>query len=564
MCGSGNLLDSLIRYGLESNNVLGIEIDPQYASLNHPYKVFNSDAFKPDLYSNLETPFDLVISNPPYVRYQDINKNVSGVERIGSREIKTNLKKIITSFNHLDKTEKTALIDLVDSYSGLSNLAIPCWILCMALVSPGGTLSLVVPETWLTREYAIPLKQTLLQLFDVRFLVVDNSPSWFNDAEAKTNLIVLKKKTDLKNHKMCKISLDRKAMGERSIIEFAKIENKKGDEIIDYIISNRIPSFTENISLEYLDQNTLSNDGNIIEIILSKEGISIDNSFVSLESLGLHISQGLRTGANIFFHVRLVENNLMNSIVFSMFDKKSHLISNEYLRPLIKHIKEKPDDLFISSDSTNDRLLYIQQEIEKNSELYSYIEFVKRTSIKVKGKETTVPALSAVRVNESGSRRWYMLPVLKPRHIPELFVPRIIYQNLNCYMNDGNVVDANFITIHLDNHSRIDKFAAFALLNSTWVKFCAEVLGTRFSAGALKLEAIQIKKIPMPDFSENQYSLLSEYGKLLLSDRNIISKIDNLIYNTISKNNGKHVSNIINSLLSNMVINRSRDRDNNQ
>lgn len=67
-------------------------------------------------------------------------------------------------------------------------------VLCASLVKAGGILAMVVPETWLNREYAKPIQYLLLKTFDVLTIARDVNACWFDNALVRTCLIVAKKK----------------------------------------------------------------------------------------------------------------------------------------------------------------------------------------------------------------------------------------------------------------------------------------------------------------------------------------------------------------------------------
>ena len=54
-------------------------------------------------------------------------------------------------------------------------------------------LAMVVPETWLSRDYAAPIQYLLLKCFRVETVAIDTNASWFPEAPVKTCLIVAKR-----------------------------------------------------------------------------------------------------------------------------------------------------------------------------------------------------------------------------------------------------------------------------------------------------------------------------------------------------------------------------------
>ena len=103
-----------------------------------------------------EKGWDLVITNPPYVRYQ-LQTDDNSVMPTGNT-IRNNLFALLNKLPYLDVKERQMLLQITKNYSGLSDMAVPSWILCASLVKTGGILAMVVPETWLSREYAKPIQ----------------------------------------------------------------------------------------------------------------------------------------------------------------------------------------------------------------------------------------------------------------------------------------------------------------------------------------------------------------------------------------------------------------------
>ena len=108
------------------------------------------------------------------------------------------------------------------NFSGLADLAVPSWILCMILTSIGGRISLVVPETWLNREYSLPIRFLLNSFFEIEFIVEDESRNWFSDAQIKTNLIVAKR---VRFNEVTKMDLTKKVVQIKVSQKFFSDEN---------------------------------------------------------------------------------------------------------------------------------------------------------------------------------------------------------------------------------------------------------------------------------------------------------------------------------------------------
>ena len=163
-------------------------------------------------------------------------------------------------------------------------------------------------------------------------------------------------------------------------------------------------------------------------------------------------------------------------------------------------------------------------------ELSQHILLAEKINVGTDDKPKFIPKLSAVEPNtkkwnpakpNDSPRYWYMLPPLTSRHLPDLFVPRVNGKNPITRINPDSkyVIDANFSTIWLsEGLSEHDIYSTLALFNSSWFVVAMEEYGTVMGGGALKLEATQIKKIPIPKLDDIAIEKLSNLGKTLISD----------------------------------------------
>lgn len=82
-------------------------------------RIFNEDAFKSN-HVNLACGWDLVITNPPYVRYQTLKTNPE-IGLPDGTELRENLIEHISNSGILDAREKQLYIEITKGYSGLSD-----------------------------------------------------------------------------------------------------------------------------------------------------------------------------------------------------------------------------------------------------------------------------------------------------------------------------------------------------------------------------------------------------------------------------------------------------------
>lgn len=209
MAGTGDLLDAALeraeRDSYTLRDVDAVEIDSATATecdrrlrpwqSSRPdvrLRVLESDAFASGaLESYLPEGYDVVITNPPYVRYQTASAQDETSLHISPSEIRDQLRKVIQS--RIDPQERSIWRALVDGYSGLADLSVPAWLLAGALVRPGGRLALVAPATWRSRNYGDVIQYLLARCFRIEFVVEDTQPGWFSDALVRTQLVVARR-----------------------------------------------------------------------------------------------------------------------------------------------------------------------------------------------------------------------------------------------------------------------------------------------------------------------------------------------------------------------------------
>ncbi len=206
MAGHGDLIESVAerakKIGLTRTELHGVEIEPELARLCNwrilkcvtefeavAGKLFNADAFSIDTWKS-SMGFDLVITNPPYIRYQTLSSSrvEGGVRLLNADATRLALEQLA---NKMAPMEEVGIWrQLIRSYSGLSDLSVPSWMLCGLLTRPGGVLALVIPQTWLNRNYARIMRYFFLRFFQSLAVVQESGQRWFHDAQVPASLIV--------------------------------------------------------------------------------------------------------------------------------------------------------------------------------------------------------------------------------------------------------------------------------------------------------------------------------------------------------------------------------------
>ncbi len=609
MAGTGDLLDAVVershRTGRRLSQVDGVELCDSTAAvcLNRlaawdealgelPYQLVRGSAFDRDTLEDFSfASYDLVITNPPYVRYQTVSKNGTNSSEYANSgdEVRHELLSAMERYPH--KAEVPVWRALGAGYSGLADLSVPAWLLGAMLVRPGGTLALVAPATWRSRDYAEVLLYVLARFFRLEAVVADKQRKWFSSALVRTHLVVA---TRLPPELTVQPLAQRKrAQGACQWVDIAP-EAQGGESLVGGAFPSDDPErdfaqwvFSEQYASAGVKGLTRSQRGHAKEVatVLSRcshskwlpkaepvagdlplfrgnvcttecaipQPLSMVFDFIpqqicTLQEAGICVSQGLRTGCNDFFYVDWLENldNAFAMIRLSTLFGRQHLtVPREVLVPVVR--RQEDLDVYQQNLLPQGRVLDLRNwvlpedrvMVEQNSEVYARLglpipsvmpeelsEHVRRAAKTRRGGKpnaSLIPDLTAVQTNTRSPncgrnprvpRFWYMLPDFARRHFPDVFVPRVNQLTPLAFANrsDRIIVDANFSTLWSDDR-RWTPIAITALLRSTWVRACMEAIGTPMGGGALKMEATQLKRLPIPQLGSGDIERLDALGK---------------------------------------------------
>lgn len=579
MAGSGDLLASCLDIGAKPEVLAGIEIDElAYKVCQNRLPVANcllGNAFSPETISNLpKYSWDLVIANPPYVRYQSFSDKADATHEMPmALQIRQDLLLSLQLLPGLDDEDKQLFAHLVNSYSGLSDLAVPSWILCAGLVKQGGRLALVVPESWLSRDYATIVHYLLFRWFDIEFVVEDEHASWFDDVQVKTTLIIAKRvprrasalsRSEGANY--CHITISAAAANSQSPIGrlvqpsndtekcFAKQAwqwlndaSRHATELVrvrpislSLACENMIATASRQKWFTLLGEHKgLASDSVYIphEIYDWLSRYSISPVFDTLESQEVTVGQGLRTGANAFFYAGGERHGDEVELIFSgPLSGLTALAPLSIAKPVLRRQSELPDCFSVSSSTTKGYVLDLRghallEDIAAGSsalqpykpmpmEIAAVVNAAAHANFGTAEKPRKVFELTAVSPNTraasrgASARYWYMLPDFASRHRPDVFLARVNSTTPRAYLNENRecLIDANFSTIWTKDSSRWSPYAILAFMNCAWAQAVIEYSGAVMGGGALKVEATHLRRVPIPRLNEDQLHRLDELG----------------------------------------------------
>jgi hypothetical protein len=521
MCGSGDMLTAFSNSGDPDSTLTGIEIDPEvylHASTRFAgranTRLINANAFSKDTLITLSDGegYDLVITNPPYIRRQTADStdyNMPGALNLSA--IRENLIHFIQGINTIDDPEKELFTTLINHFSGLSDLAVPSWILCSLLVKKGGKIAMVLPEAWLSRNYALIIKYLLLRFFELEYIIEDANSAWFKTAQVKTILLIAKRIeskesiSDWQNESFSWVTLYAEAAAKGGLVGniFPESQNpeKEFAKAVDNGISKTGLFNTRRILLKDFSDGLADHASRLkwfrlVEPKLAAGGISkpvmkgesdlrhwyddARDNFCKLEDFGVVAAQGLRTGANSFFYLDFgaETDNMITVHPDRNFNCAPFQIEKDYFRGVVRRQAELdmgfslfqfrpqgvvvslqsyalPEDISFVEKCNKD---FVQKYKAVPETLARYIRTAANTRNGNKPTDQLIPDLSAVspnirRWNEKKPsdipKFWYMLPSFSRRHFPDLFIPRVNSGSVKTRLNDEQkyLIDANFSTL---------------------------------------------------------------------------------------------------------------------
>jgi hypothetical protein len=300
-----------------------------------------------------------------------------------------------------------------------------------------------------------------------------------------------------------------------------------------------------------------------------------DPPLVTLQELGIRAGQGLRTGCNRFFYVDELGpagDDMVRIKASSTFNHDEFVAPANALRPVLRRQSElefvesgklppgraldlrqwvlAEDALDVAQSGATYRDLGESIPSLMPEELAVFVRRAAKVSLDDEDRKR-VPELSAVRTNVRAHRRdattprfWYMLPDFMPRHQPAAFVGRINHGApwVECNLSDPILIDANFSTFWPVEQSWTC-FGIKALMNSAWCQLLMESFGTPMGGGALKLEAVHLRQLPLPHFDRAQREALDAAGRAFVRNSvDALAQANSAVLGALCKHNPRELN----------------------
>ena len=563
MVGSGDLLAACLEVGARPESLVGYDLDPlaiEQASVvlaGEPGVFLEAvDAFAAGLPVE---QFDLVITNPPYIRYQSKGE-FNGLTIPTAASVRSHLLRQIEQRTSLNEDARAVLLRAARTYPGTADVAVPAWLLSAALVREGGALAVVAPQAWLNRNYAHAVREVLDLAFDVEVVVEDGDATWFEDALVRTQLVVARRRSvGRKPDHSIVVGRASRDLNTRGSLLGTRSSEQAVAKALRRVTSPQLVTVTRGLTAQVSGEISLSATGLrsalAPRVALALGASATTSRFRTLDSYGWRVGQGLRTGANDFFYLTEIGGKMRPATRWGVATLD---VPPKCIEPAVRRQSDLGDDLDVGElKSLSARVLNLRgwvtsadanplgdagAEVLADS-VSTWIARVAVTPFSDADPTRTFPELAAVATNVKKDRtgrqigHWYQLPPLTHRHRPALFVPRVCGGRPFAYANSAHVlVDANFATLWPEKKDALAVPALFALLNSTWAWANAEVSSTVLGGGALKVEATDLRRLPLPDLDPAAIKSLTALGRELGSrnDSGVLGRIDQVVAETIA------------------------------
>lgn len=293
-CGDGVFLKEIKKGNYEYNSVTAIEFDEMEAIKSRKIGLDKSKIINTDFHSfciNTNQKFDLVIGNPPYIRYQyfDREQQKFASDIFGKAKLK---------------------------YSKLTNAWVSFVVGSSLLLKEQGKIGFVLPAEILQVSYAQPLREFLGQFYN-KINIVSFEKLVFPDIQQEV-VLLLCEKNDTKIHLIEHLEL--RDAEELQKLDVSKLKSPK----------KKIDFKSNKWTFYFLDQKEID----FLERLQSGKIIPKLGDYAKVEV-------GITTGSNPFFTVPLSTVQLYNL--------------EKYAKPLVGRSVQVPSAIFTEKDWKNNR-----------------------------------------------------------------------------------------------------------------------------------------------------------------------------------------------------------------
>jgi adenine-specific DNA methylase len=293
-CGDGIFLEQIHKQKMSYQSITAVEIDPEEAKKATAISLQNIDVKIMDFHqfcNTISTKYDLVIGNPPYIRYQYFDKRQQ-----------ENAKKIY---------ERAKL-----TYTKLSNAWVSFVVGASLLLKEKSKIAFVLPAELLQVSYAQELRKYLSVSFN-KINIISFKKLVFPEIQQEVVLLLCEKNNDV-SHTIEHLEIDNLDGLSKLATNRLKAEGKK----IDFINNKWTYYFLEQNEIDFLKE------------VYSNKYFSVIGDYANVEV-------GITTGANAYFTVP--------------YSTVKEYGLQKYAKPMVGRSVQVPSIRFTKEDWLNNR-----------------------------------------------------------------------------------------------------------------------------------------------------------------------------------------------------------------
>ena len=396
--------------------------------------------------------FDLIIANPPYVRFHDIGNRDETITKI-EKEIDTELSRLINYYALFFFKAKN-------------------------LLKEGGKLIFITPSEFLNVNYGTSVKEYFKKNYEIDSIITfENGALVFEDNLSTACITILTRKNNPDKNKKAKLIKLSKWIGKADLIRFY---NEKQENYSD-----------ESISLTLIKQSELNYKEKWLKYFSNNDKFeSSKHNLIKLSDIAF-VNRGIATGANDYF-------------LFSNSKFKEWKIEENYFKPVIaksnfcKLIDFTDEDFknLILQDNPS-HLLYCFSEPSKD--LKKYIEYGESQEIHK-------------RYLTSKRTPWYSM---EKREKAPIWAGVFSREGVKFILNKTDCVNlTTFHAIYPNFEDNNKLLFLVAFLNSEHCKELMKREMRSYGGGLNKFEPKDLENIPVPNINKVSQQKINEIASL--------------------------------------------------
>jgi len=395
---------------------------------------------------------DVVVTNPPYTRQEEM-------------EYKDQIREEALTYSDGSKIDIGAQAGIYVYFFTHS----------AKFLKNNGRMGYITSNTWLDVAFGEGLKQFFLSHFKIKAIVEFDS-AVFGTALVNTCVSILEKEEETKKR-------------QKNIAKFVRLKKPMDiGKVVDTILSLNKDYENEQIRLVAKSQETLQPKerwGKYIRAPPIYFRLISHPKVVELYEIA-ELKRGFVTGCNEFFILDKDKIKLWG-------------IEGKYLRPIITSIRDIKR-IELTKDEISQQVLMVHEPKDKlkDKEVLKYLEHGEQMEITTKlGTRIARAKVKGIHNLKTCSQRniWYDLGEYEP---PPIIAPYLMWDRVIFAYNQAGALAPNTLHFVYPKDSKDIPFL-LGVLNSTLTAFLLELIGRSYGGGVLKVEAYELKDLPIID-----------------------------------------------------------------